>query len=252
MRRRIAVIILAMLAISSFSFLVNLAGADFQFQGTWVRMRGIVTHWGSTPVFGFIDAHAGMTNVNGTQREWARVHAIWSYERRRLNFSEPPPQPENFTFTFYAAKLVESSEISLNHSGYNFYISGLWNVVNITTTILVDENGSLISFTRTIEPIATNATGELRVLDTWTKFELSIEGIDLLSGFVVGVFIKHVEIKICDINDDGKVDIIDLVKVAKRYRTVPGLWGYVHDMDFNFDNVIDIGDLTTVAANIEG
>jgi len=51
---------------------------------------------------------------------------------------------------------------------------------------------------------------------------------------------------------DGKVDIVDLVRVAKRYRAAPGIWIYDRMIDVNFDNIIDIGDLTTIAANIEG
>jgi len=83
-------------------------------------------------------------------------------------------------------------------------------------------------------------------------FTLDIKGIPLLRGFVLKYDVRFVAIKICDFNDDGKVDLIDLVRVAKRYRAVPGLPSYVHELDVNFDEVIDVGDLTTVAANIEG
>jgi len=251
MRKGIVVIMIAILTIGVFCFIPSPVGADTQVQGLWVRMRGAITRWGENPVFGHIGAHAAMVNKSGTYHEWARVHAIWSNETRRLNCSGPPPPPENFTFTYYAAILNKSTEVALNYSGYRLYISGFWNVVKVTTTIIVDSNGDLISFTRTFEPVVTNATGELRVLWDW-RFELSIDGIDLLRGFVIIVIIRYMEIKICDVNDDGKVDLIDLVRVAKRYRTLPGLWRYNHDMDFNFDDTIDIGDLTTVAANIEG
>jgi len=253
MRKAIAMILLAMLGIASFSFITTLAGADTQFEGTWVRMGGIITQWGSDPVFGWIGAHAGMVNKSGTYHEWARVHAIWSYDRPRLNCTKPPL--DNFTFTVYAAKLNRTTDVAFDYLDYDFYISGLWNVVKITTTITVvlDETGQLISIDvhREFERIVTNGTGELRVfLYPLYRFELSIEGIDLLSGFVKVFYITHVEIKICDINDDGKVDLWDLVKVAKRYRAVPGLWTYVHEFDLNFNNEIDIGDLTSIAANI--
>jgi len=255
MRRSIAIVLLVMLGTAA--FIPSLAGADLQFEGTWVRMRGIITQWGSEPVFGWIGAHAGMVNANGTYREWARAHATWSKDRPKLNCTEPPK--ENFTFTCYAARLINSTEISLDHPPYDFYISGFWNVVKITTTItiIVDETGQLISinFNRTFERILTEAQGELRVFLNPPRFELSIEGMDLLSGFVALFVIKHVEIKMCDINNDGKVDLRDLVRIAKRYRAVPGLWSYnheTHEMDFNLNDEIDIGDLTTVAANIEG
>jgi len=253
MRRRIAVIMIAMVAISGFAFIPNLASADTQFQGLWVRVGGIITRWDNTSVFGRIGAYAAMINANGTYHQWARVHAIWTTEPRRLNCSEPPATPENFTFSFYAAGLVETSAVKLNFT--HVYISGLWNVVKITTTILVDETGALISFTRTFEPIVINATGFLYVFpnpDFGYVFVLSIEGIDLLIGVIVGCKWSYVEIKICDVaGDDDEVTLKDLVKVAKSYQTVPGLWNYNHDVDFNFDNKIDMGDLTTVAANME-
>jgi hypothetical protein len=54
------------------------------------------------------------------------------------------------------------------------------------------------------------------------------------------------------VDGDGKVNINDLVKMAKRYKAVPGTRGYSLDFDFNGAGMIDIGDLTTLAANIEG
>jgi hypothetical protein len=241
---------LAMLAIGSFSFVPSLANADTEIQRIWVQMRGGITDWGGTPVFGWIGAQARMANVNGTYREWAGVHATWSYERRRINCSEPPT--ENFTFSFYTAKLIDATAVRLNYSSYNFVVTGYWNVFNITTAINVDENGELISFTRNVVPLVTNATGELRVFSNWHQFELGIAGIDQLSGLVFGHRIAYVEIKMCDTNNDGKVDLKDLVRVAKRYHTMPGLLNYDHDLDFNYDDEINIGDLTTLAANIEG
>jgi hypothetical protein len=263
MRRMASIILLVILGIGSLSFITNLAGADTQFDGTWVHMRGIITQWGSTPVYGLVGAFAGMVDRNGSYHEWAMVHAIWSADRPRLNCSGPRPPPENFTFTLYAAKLVNSTEISLNHLPYDFYILGTWNVIKITTSItfILDETEQIISidFHRESEAVVTEAPGELCVvlnpqppLPNIPLFELSIEGIDPLRGFVALWAIKHVEIKICDIDGDGKVDLIDLVRIAKRFRTVPGLWNYEHHMDFNFNNEIDIGDVATVAANIEG
>jgi len=254
MQKSIAVIMLAMLAVGSFSLIPSLASADTEIQRLSVRMRGIITQWGSDPVFGWLDAHAVKVNLNGTYREWAGAHAMWSYDRPRLNCSKPPT--ENVTFSFWAARLVKSSMIRFNYSGYDFYISGLWNVANITTSIYVNEIGEIINVTRVIEPWLTNATGELRVLPHLPylppSFELYIEGMPLLSGFVVMWRIVYIEIKICDVNNDDKVDLIDLVRVAKVYRAVPGVPHYIIEMDFDFNFRIDIGDLTTLAANIEG
>jgi hypothetical protein len=250
MRRSIVAFMLAMLATSSFVFISSQTNADTQAQSLWIRMRGGITQWGDEQVFGFIGANARIVNANGTHHEWARVHAIWSEEPHRLNCTEPPR--ENFTFVLYAARLVNTTYVKLNYSGYDLYISGLWNVIKITTTIFVDQNGKPLNVTRIFEPIVTGGEGELHVLARWHLFELSINGIPLLRGFVRDALIRFVEIRIYDVNDDGKVDLRDLVKVARRYNTVPGLFNYDHDMDLNEDNKIDIGDLTTIAANIKG
>jgi len=249
MRKSVAVIMLAMLVIGGFSLIPSIASADSQFQKLSVRMRGIITQWGPDPVFGWIAVHAVMVNANGSYHEWAAVHAMWSLDRPKLNCSKPPT--ENVTFSFYVARLVRASMIRLNYSGYNFYISGLWNVAKITTSIYVTETGELIRVEHVFEPILVNATGELRVINHWTRFELDIDGIPLLSGFVFMVRIAYLEIKLCDINDDDKVDIIDIVRVAKAYRAVPGTPHYFIEMDFNFDCKIDIGDLATIGANRE-
>jgi hypothetical protein len=248
MRKSVAIVLLAMLAISSFSVIPSLAQADFHGQSLWIRAHGIITQWGDKKVFGWLGVHARMINVNGTYKEWAGVHAIWSEEPRRLNCTEPPR--ENFSLVCYAAKMINTTEVALNYSGYNLFISGYWNVVKITTSFYFNEAGELVKITRTIEPVVTETLGELHVFANWHLFELSINGIDKLSGPVMGVAIRYVEIKICDLDDDGKVDLIDLVKVARRFRTAPGLFNFDMDMDFNLNNEIDIGDLTTIAANI--
>jgi hypothetical protein len=257
MRKIVSMLLLAILGVSSLSFMANFANAGVQIEGTWVQMRGFMTQWGSNTVFGWIGAVAGMVNRSGTYHEWARAHAVWSYDKPRLNCTEPPI--ENFTFTCYGARLVNTTDVSLE--GTLFTISGYWNVVRITTTVtvLTDETGHIIKvyWEYTVEKIVENATGELQVSLTPPEFELSITGIDTLSGIVKLLNIKYQEIEICDISGpngvpDGKVDIVDLVRVAKRYRAVPGIWNYDHTIDVNFDNIIDIGDLTTIAANIKG
>jgi len=255
MRKNISAIMAAILVIGLLSFLPVLTNADpsppeGEVQQVWVRMRGIIDLWGSTPVFGWIGAHARIVNTTETYREWARAHAIWSEEPHRLNCTEPPT--ENFTFTLYATRLINSSIIELDYNGYDFYVEGQWDVVKITTTVYIDEEGELINITRTLEPIVTNATGELRVFSNWTQFEISITGLDLLSGRVTMHVIGYMEIKICDMNGDGRVRIEDLVRVAKRYGSRPGLGNYDFEMDFDNDCEIGIGDLTTLAANMEG
>jgi len=253
MRKMVSILLLAIFGVSALGLMAktgNAAGVSIE--GTWVHMRGFITNWGSNNVYGWVGAVAGMVNKNGTYYEWARAHAVWSEDVFRLNCTEPPTG--NFTFTCYGARLVNMTDISLE--GTSFTISGYWDVARITVsvTVIKDESGEVIkiSWEYTIEKIVENAEGQLKASLTPPKFVLSITGIEPLSGIVKFISIKYKEIKICDMSGDGKVNIVDLVKVAKRYRAVPGIWCYEHSMDVNFDNVIDIGDLTTIAANIEG
>ncbi|MBS7620885.1 hypothetical protein KEJ32_02010 [Candidatus Bathyarchaeota archaeon] len=253
MRKIVSIVLLAILGVSTLGFLTNLgSAAGVQIEGTWVHMRGFITQWGANSVFGWVGAVAGMVDKSGAYYEWARAHAVWSEDVFGLNRTEPPI--ENYNFTCYGARLVNMTDVNLE--GTSFTLSGYWDVAKITVsvTIIKDESGEVvkISWEYTIEKIVENAEGQLQASLTPPKFTLSIAGIDTLSGTVKFIIIKYKEIEICDISGDGKVNIIDLVKVAKRYRAVPGLWCYEHSMDVNFDNVIDIGDLTTIAANIEG
>jgi len=249
MKKLFTVIMLAVLAISAFCIVPSFVNADSGVEQTWVRMRGMINQWGSDAVIGWLWAHARMSTVNDTYREWAGVHAIWSYSQRNINCTDPPT--DNFTYTFYAARLVNSSVIELDYSGYAFYIAGLWNVDKVTFAYYVDENGTLITSECTVESIVENGQGELRVLSNWSQFELEIAGTDLIQGVVLGHMIGHMEIKICDVNGDGQVRIQDLVHVAKRYGAMPALGNYEHELDFDFNYKIDIGDLASVAANID-
>jgi len=249
MNKKTIAIVLAIIATSTLAFMPALARADTQIQTLGIKARGLVTNWGNDTAFGWIDAVARLINNNGTKKEWAGVQALWSLDKPRLNCTRPPT--ENVTFIVYTARLTNSSLVSLNYSDYNFYISGTWNVNKITTSIYVNENGTFLYAEKTIERQLTDAQGELRVSQNWMRFELAIEGIPALSGFVVFHRIAYVEIKLCDLDDDGKVDLVDIIRVAKAWRAVPGTPRYSVDADFNFDCEINLPDLTTLAANIE-
>jgi hypothetical protein len=251
MKKSIVVAMLAILAIGSFVFIPTFAQADTtKNQSLWIRMRGIIHQWGTEPAFGWINAHVRMIDVNGTYREWAWVHATWSNDALHMNCSQPPT--ENFTFVHYAARLINTTDITQDSMDYDLSITGLWNVTKITVSVYVDENGNLLYVERTVEPYLPDlVTGEFKVFNNWRRFELNITGVPLLTGMIVGYRMAYMEIKLFDINDDGTVDIVDLVRVAKRYRFVPGLFNYDDAADVNGDSQIDIGDLTTIAANIE-
>ena len=260
MRKTITFALLAILAISSFSIVLNLASGDTQLDKTWGRMNGMINRWGENPVLGHIRADAFVANVNGTVREWARVFAMWTNRTVELddpNMNLQPLEPGGiFTIQFYAARLTNNTEILFNLTDYDLYIAGNWTVMNITTTVTADELGHPASITRTFEPIVSDVHGELKVNKTTMvmpkPFELKIDGVDILKGFAFRQMIRHIEMKFFDVDGDGKVDIRDLVKTARRYKAVPGMRGYSMDFDFNGNGMIDIGALTTIAANIEG
>jgi len=254
MRKIVSIVLLAILGVSTLGFLTNLGAASTQIEGTWVHMTGFITQWGPKSVFGWVGAVAGMVNINGTYHEWAKAHAVWSEDIFRINCTEKPTG--NYTFTCYGARLVNMTDVSL--VGTSFTISGYWDVdkISVSVTVIKDESGEVvkISWQYEIEKVVENAEGQLQASLNPPVFTLSIAGIDTLSGTVkfISILYREMEIKMkmYDVTNDGKVNIRDLVRVAKRYRAVPGLWCYEHSMDVNFDNVIDIGDLTTIAVNI--
>jgi hypothetical protein len=257
MKKIIAMTILATLMISSFSLVANAQDQYQGTQGTWLRLRGIIKQWGTTPVFGFLGAYVAIINKSGTIQNFTMVHAMWSPAVARLNCNNTPT--DNFTFSYYTARLVELEPpgISLNVSLGVMNITGLWDVYNITTTVIIPgkESPGLgwfpFNVTTVCEKMLTNATGALYVNDTLTKFKLNITGIDPLTGRCRTFYLP--ELNICDIYGTGKVDLLTLVQAAKLYGAKPGLGSYnqdAFDFDFNCQGYVGIGDLATIAANI--
>ena len=208
---------------------------------TWVMMQGMVTSYGGLPVA------YGWCGVYAEVGEWAEAHAFW-IPLTLSPFQEPGM---NFTYSFYAARLVNASLIELNYTEtIDFYISGIWDV-NKFTFEYADGN-----FTMTMEVIVDDATGELSVTGNWTNFTIAIIGIELISGTVFFHYVTSARpIPISDVTGptgeiDHCVDIFDLVHVAKAYGSTPGIMGFDFDIDFNFDFTIDICDLVTIAASL--
>ena len=151
----------------------------------------------------------------------------------------------HFEFTLYVVRLVNASVVALNYSSNDFYISGLWDVYNITWTYFGEHN-----FTMTVKPAVVNETGEFNVTNFWKEFTLDITGLELISGKVSFLCYRSFVVPLGDVNGDYVVDIFDLVHVAKRYRTTPGMTEFDFDLDFNDNFEIDIYDLTTIGANL--
>lgn len=255
MKKMIAAILVTLVALCTVAYIPALANADTQFQVLGIRARGLATNWGNDTAFGWVNVNARIVNDNGTTHQWAGVQALWSLDRPRLNCTTVPTA--NFTFVIYTARLINTTLIDVNASNYNLIISGTWNVNKITTSVYVNENGTLLNVTKTLEPLLVEASGVLRIAKGIQmnplplSFDLSIQGIPTLSGFIIFYHMEFRDIKLADLDDDGIVDLIDIIRIAKAYRAVPGMPAYAVEKDFNFNQQIDLGDLTTVAASID-
>lgn len=150
-----------------------------------------------------------------------------------------------FEFALYMVRLVNASMVELNYSGNDFYISGLWDVYNITWAYSDEDN-----FNMTVKPVVVNGTGEFNVTNGWKDFTLDITGVELIGGKVFFLCYRSFVVPPGDVNDDYIVDIFDLVHIGKRYGTTPGIAEFDFDLDFNDDFEIDIYDLTTIGANL--
>jgi hypothetical protein len=256
--KKTATIMITIMAVGILSFLPSFTGADTTISGKWFKMAGVIHTWNTTsgsvvPVFGWIGARGGIVDVNGTTHEWAMVHAIWSPEIVRINPIADPT--ENFTFSFYTARLIKMTDMNINLTENSFFVTGYWNVLNITTTFNITA-APRIRFTRTIEAVVTNATGELMVPSNASEpmsFSLAITGVGELDGKCLMKILSVGEIRMFSVTgDDSKVGLKDLVHVARLYGTTPGMRGYDLNADVDGDGKIDIFDLTTIAANIQG
>jgi len=206
-------------------------------ESTWVVMAGRIVSYGGESVGGWSGALAKID-------EWAEVNAFWV---------KPQIMPIPGNYTFHWARLVNASMVKLNYTGNDFYIAGLWDVLKIT--LVYDLHGNV---TKVFEVIADDARGELTVTDGWRNFRINIENVPSIAGVVYFYRIVHTKpVPKGDVTSeapnvpDGKINIWDLVHVARAYGETPKPWGkYDFNIDFNFDFTIDIYDLTTLAANL--
>ena len=239
-------------ALLALSLSVLMLSAAYGSSTTWVMFHGEVREYGGSPAYGWCGVYAKIG-------EWAKAFIAWqpavSHEMYEM--------VETFNvFSFYAAKLVNTTIVELNYSGADLYILGLWNVYNVTFTYEAADHipGN---YNLTIDLLVDHGEGTLVVLDNWTIFKVNIAGIDEISGIVKRCHVKFVPIPLGDVcgpncaPPDHRVDVWDLVHAAKAYGATPGMPGYEFDfcnhfsMDFNFNFEIDIYDLTTIAANID-
>jgi PKD repeat protein len=229
-------------ATGEFEITIGPVSAPLPIEKTWVKIKGLVTSFDEQPAFGWLKAHAKLG-------EWAKVRAFWTTTNLALNVEDLKGNDDHsaisFTYSFYAAVLANATVVELDYSGSDFYISGLWNVYNISWTYHSEED-----FTFTVESLAEDRAGELNVTGGWREFTLDITDIGVASGQVVFLLHRSFVIPRGDVNDDYIVDVWDLVHIAKRYGTRPGKPDFDFDIDFDDDFEVGLGELTTIAANL--
>ncbi len=257
----IAITVASIILISSLSLAVNFAAAaqnhgensNKPLQKTWVRINGVIDTWGTQDVNGLLQTRSRTTLLaSEDMRELTSATAIWT-----TNNSRPISNvqaKENFTYTFYAARLNAASVSEFSISDTDYFLNGTWNLYNVTSTITVitDENNTIISVHRDSDTKITQAYGELSITDNWTQFTLNINGQDSLSGTVSRTLTRQAAFNRFAIIDQSatKVTRADLNQIATCFRATPGWGNYDAQMDFNGNFQIDIADLSTVAANM--
>ncbi len=221
-----AVVLLITLAMTSIPTLAQPAT-----EPTFVAVLGRVKSYGGELAYGYLGAFAEVG-------EWAEVGLFWTLEP--VHIAVIP-----YNYSFYAARLVSTATVELNYSGSDFYVSGLWDVYNVT--FYYKEDGYSWEF----KVIIDHGSGELNVKDDWMAFTVDIDGIPQVAGMVLRYCIRLVKpIPIGDVTFDGEIDIYDLVHMAKAYGNTPGIGSYYFEIDLDANYVIDIYDLTTLAANL--
>jgi len=266
----IAIAVIALIALSSLS----LVGANPSIMGqttysdsmmanvrnglmerSYVRINGIITQWGTSTANGMLQTQArNGTFENGNTNQLATATATWT-----TNTSRPISSVrsmENFTYTFYSARLNNASVsvLSSSTSAFDYFLNGTWNVYTITSnvTILTDSTGSITSVHRTSDTSVQKAYGELRVTDSWTKFTLSIKGIDPLTGSIYRTAQRQVQFNPFKVTDDTTTNAVtkaDIATVIHAYGAMPGWGNYDAKLDFCGHYKIDIADLSTIASN---
>ncbi len=225
-RHMFAVVLLMTLAMALIPALAQSAT-----EPTFVAVLGRVESYGGEPGCGYLGAFAEVG-------EWAEVGLFWTLEP--VHIAVIP-----YNYSFYAARLVSTTTVELNYSGSDFYVSGLWDVYNVT--FYYDKDGYRWEF----KVIIDDGSGELNVIDDWRAFTVDIDGIPQVAGIVLRYCIRTIKpIPIGDVTFDGEIDIYDLVRVAKAYGNTPGIGNYYFEVDLDANYVIDIYDLTTLAANL--
>jgi hypothetical protein len=263
----LALAIIALIAVSG----IGLAGANTSLAGqsnmqatmsnpltqrSYIRINGFISEWGTTAVNGSLQTQAGTSmRADLSTNQLAMATALWT-----TNLSRPivaVQSKQNFTYTFYEARLNNASvsTLSASSAATNYFLNGTWNVFTVVSTVIINtnENGQITHIHRTSDTSVQKAYGELTVTDNWAKFTLSINGIDPLTGSVFRSVQRQVQFNPFKVTDDissTAVTKADVAAVIHAYGAMPGWGNYDARMDFCGHYKIDIANLATIAANV--
>ena len=271
MKMKFGIILLAILAVSALSITAGAYANPFlstntipnatanpanpvAIQQSYVRVDGKITEWGTTPVSGAIQVQS-RTKVGplNTIQGFSST-AVWT-----TNTSRPIAAVkalENFTYTFYAARLVAGNYSALDFNNNAFYMNGTWNVWNITesVTITTDSLGTITNINRdqNLAPLVTQAYGEFSVALGWSNFTLAITGINPVTGPVIAEMTTSRIFNpfLLGTGTSTTVTPGDLNTIASAYGSIPGYGNYNINYDPCGHYKVDICDLATAAANL--
>jgi hypothetical protein len=222
-------------------------------QSNWIRLNGNISQWGTTDVRGTLQTQT-VTSTHETtgSKQFSTATAMWTTNASRA--IQSVQTRENFTYTFYVARLSNASVSTLNANTTTneYFLNGTWTVSKIESTITVytSENGTVTRVHRDQDVAPTEAYGELSI--SGNQFTLSIDGQDQLSGIVYRSVTRSWfnPFKMNDDTNTNAVTRTDIKTIAKCYGAMPGWGNYNSNMDFNENYRVDIADISTVAANM--
>ena len=269
MKNKIAIVLIAIIAVSALAFVADASAMPFMsmksarvnrvsVQQSYVLVDGKINASGTTPVAGTIQVQSRTTVLNSTNvYQGFSATALWTTNTTRPIASVESRQ--NFTYTFYSARLVNGNFSALDYNGNSFFMNGTWNVWSITETFTINtlSNGTItnVNSNQNAVPLANQAYGTFTVASGWSTFTLAINGVDPLTGTVFaerttsGMFNPFM-INIGGSTTSTTVTSGDINSIVKAYGAMPGFGNYDQRLDYCLHYKIDICDLSTAAANL--
>lgn len=224
---------------------------------SYIRIDGIITQWGTTPVLGVLQTQARASILaNSDTNQLASATALWTTNTSRpISYAR---SAENFTYVFYEARLTNASVSTLSTNAAatpEYFLNGTWNVYTVTSnvTVITNADGQITNVLRNSDTSILKEYGELTVTDNWNTFTLAITGIAPLTGSVTHTVQRQVQFNPFKVTDDTTSNVvtrIDVAAVGQSYGAIPGWGNYSPTLDVCGHFKIDICDLSTVAANV--